>query len=316
MARYVLGRVAQAVIVLWAAYTVTFFVLNVLPGDPIALQLGAAGIEVDSLTPEQLAQAQAKYGLDQPLIVQYFGMLLGALRGDFGISIAKSVPVSQLIGERLGSTLLLSLVAIGVALIVGAVLAYLAAFVRFSPARAVLNRLPAVGVSFPQFWVGLLLIQIFAFTLGWLPATGSEGWQSLILPAVTMAIPAGAMLAQVLTRSLHDTLAEPYITTARAKGLSRGAVQWRHAFRNAALPTLTILGVLLGTTVTSAIVVETVFSRNGIGRLAQESVMSQDIPVVQAIVVLAASVFVVINLIVDLLYPLFDPLIAHTPKVA
>lgn len=312
LARYLAGRVGQAVLVLWAAYTVSFIILWLLPGDPLALMLGANNVEVDSLTPAQLAQAQAQYGLDQPVIVQYLSSLLRALHGDFGTSITQQLPVTQVIAQRLPGTLQLSALAILIAFGSGLLLAYLAAWVRVRPIRVVLQRLPSVGVAFPSFWIGLLLIQLFAFQLHLLPSTGSAGPSSLILPAITMAIPTSAAFAQVLMRSFDDTLAEAYITTARAKGLSRGQVQLRHAFRNAALPTLTILGLLVGSTVTGAIVTETIFARQGIGTLAQESVLSQDIPVVQAIVVLAALAFVVVNLIVDLLYPLLDPRISHT----
>lgn len=316
MSRYILGRAAQAVVVLWAAYTLTFVVLYLLPSDPVALQLGAAGIETDKLDPAQLDAAMAKYGLDRPVLEQYFSSLWGALHGDLGTSIAKQRPVTELLGERIGSTVALSAVAGLLMLVGGTVLAYLASYVRWRPARMVLSRLPSVGASFPQFFIGLLLIQLFAFTLGWLPATGSEGITSLILPALTISLLTSSLLAQVLMRSFDDTLSQSYIVTARAKGLSRAAVQWKHAFRNAALPAMTILGVIVGLTVTSAIVVETVFARNGVGKLAQESVVAQDVPVVLAIVALAAAVFVVVNLIVDLLYPLLDPRIVHVPKVS
>ncbi|NQX10749.1 ABC transporter permease [Microbacteriaceae bacterium VKM Ac-2855] len=316
LARYILGRVGQAVLVLWAAYTVTFAVLWLLPSDPLALLLSANNVEVDSLTPTQLADAQAQYGLDKPVWLQYFTMLTNALQGDFGTSITKGVPVTELIAQRLPGTVQLSILAIVIALVSGIAIAYLAAFVQWKPAKVFLNRLPSVGVAFPSFWIGLLLIQVFAFTLHLLPSTGQNGPESLILPAVTMAIPTSAVFAQVLSRSFADTLGEAYITTARAKGLSRSAIQWKHAFRNAALPTLTILGLLVGSTVTGAIVTETIFARQGIGTLAQESVLTQDVPVVQAIVVLAAAAFVVVNLIVDLLYPLLDPRITHTPKVS
>ncbi|WP_159498244.1 ABC transporter permease [Microbacterium sp. 18062] len=316
MLRYVLGRVGQAVLVLWAAYTVTFAILYLLPSDPVALQLGAAGVEIDSLTATERAAAAARLGLDKPVWEQYLSMLVNALRGDFGTSFAKQLPVSELLAQRLPGTVALSAIAVALSLVVGIGLAFLATWVPRGTVATLLRRLPAVGVSVPNFWVGLLLIQVFAFTLGWLPATGDNGWQSLVLPSVTMAVPTSAVLAQVLTRSFDDTLGEPYIATARAKGLTRLAVQFRHAFRNAALPTLTILGLLVGATVTGSIVVETVFSRNGVGRLAQESVLQQDIPVVQAVVVLAAAAFVVVNLIVDLLYPLLDPRIARTPKVS
>ncbi|MBN9215296.1 MAG: peptide ABC transporter permease [Microbacterium sp. SCN 70-200] len=316
MFRYVLGRVGQAVLVLWAAYTVTFVILYLLPSDPVALQLSANNIEVDSLTQAQREQAAARLGLDRPVWEQYLSLLLAALRGDFGTSFAKGLPVSELLAQRLPGTVTLSIIAIGLSLVFGTALAVFATWLPKGPAATFLRRVPAAGVSVPNFWIGLLLIQVFAFTLGWLPATGDTGPQSLVLPAVTMAIPTSAVLAQVLVRSFDDTLSEPYIATARAKGLSRWAVQLRHAFRNAALPTLTILGLLVGATVTGSIVVETVFSRNGVGRLAQESVLAQDIPVVQAIVVIAAAAFVVVNLVVDLLYPLLDPRIAHTPKVS
>jgi peptide/nickel transport system permease protein len=315
MTRYLLGRVAQALIVLWAAYTATFVILYLLPSDPVALALSANNVELDSLSPAEIEQARARLGLDQPLWAQYLALLGRALTGDFGTSYAKGVPVTDLIGEALPGTVILSVVAVGIALVAGVAIAFLAAYVRWTPARVLLNRLPAVGVSVPSFWIGLLLIQLFAFTLGWLPATGDDGWQSYVLPAVTMAVPTSAVLAQVLTRSLHDTLGEAYVTTARAVGLSRFAVQLRHAFRNAALPTLTILGLLVGATVTGAIVTETVFSRFGVGRIAQEAVLNQDVPVVQAVVVLAAAAFVVVNLVVDLLYPFLDPRIARTPKV-
>lgn len=316
MTRYVLQRIGQAVLVLWAAYTVTFAILYLLPGDPVALMLSANNIEVDSLTPQEREVAAARLGLDRPLWEQYLGMLGAALRGDFGTSFTKGIPVTELLAQRLPGTVLLSAIAIALALVFGVAIALIAVWLPRGRLADLFRRAPAIGVSVPNFWIGLLLIQVFAFTLGWFPAMGSEGWLSLVLPAVTMAIPTAAVLAQVLTRSFDDTLGESYIATARAKGLGRWAVLIRHAFRNAALPTLTILGLLVGSTVTGAIVVETVFSRNGVGRLAQESVLSQDIPVVQAIVVLAAAAFVVVNLIVDLLYPLLDPRIARTPRVS
>lgn len=311
MIRYVLGRVAQAVVVLWAAYTVTFVVLYLLPSNPVELQLGAAGIEPDKLTPAQLQEALAHYGLDRPVSEQYLTSLGGFLHGDFGTSIAKGVPVSQPIADRLGPTLALSLTAGILALVLGVGLAYLASYVRWRPLRVLLSRLPSIGASFPQFFVGLLLIQLLSFQLGWLPATGIGGWRTLVMPSITIAVVTSSVLAQVLMRSFDETLSQAYIVTARAKGLSRAAVQWRHGFRNAILPAMTILGVIVGLTVTSAIVVETVFSRNGIGKLAQESVLVQDVPVVLAIVSLAAAVFVLVNLVVDLLYPLLDPRITH-----
>ncbi|GAA2532458.1 ABC transporter permease [Winogradskya humida] len=306
------GRIAQALVVLWAAYTLTFAILYLLPSDPMQLQLAAAGVQEDSLTPDQVAAMKAEFGLDQSIWTQYWHHLGGALHGDFGISLTQRVPVTEMIGERIGPTLVLSASAAIVALVAGSALAYLATFVRWSLLRILFSRLPAVGASFPQFFVALFLIQFFSFQLGWFPATGSEGASSLVMPVITISVLASSVLAQVLIKSFDETLRQPYITTARAKGLSRSAVHLRHAFRNAALPAMTILGVIVGVTVTSSIVVETVFTREGVGRLAQEAVLSQDVPVVLAVVTIAASVFVLVNLIVDLIYPLLDPRISHT----
>jgi peptide/nickel transport system permease protein len=314
--RYLLSRIAQAVGVLWAVYTVTFGILYLLPSDPVALRLAAGNVQVDELTPAQLLALKAQYGLDRPLYEQYLGQLWHLLHLDFGESISQNVPVGRLLAERLPSTLALGAVAIVLALGLGGGLAYLAAYARWRPVKVLLNRVPSIGVSLPPFFVGLLLIQVFAFSLGWFPATGTIGWRTLVLPAITMAIPTAAMLAQVLSRGLEDTLAEPYVVTARARGLTRGYIQLRHALRNATLPALTLFGLLLGATVTEAVVAETVFSRQGIGQLAQQAVLAQDVPLVQAIVVIAAAGFVVINLMIDLVYPLLDPRISHTPRVS
>lgn len=315
MIRYIVGRVVQAIAVLWAAFTLTFAILYLLPSDPMQLQLAAAGIQEDSLTPDQFAAMRHRFGLDASIWSQYWHHLAGVLHGDFGDSLTQQVPVTDLIGQRIGPTLLLSVTAAVVTLIAGSALAYLATFVRWNPLRIVLTRLPALGASFPQFFIALFLIQLLSFQLGWLPATGNEGPQSLVMPVLTIAVVTSSVLAQVLIKSFDQTLSQPYVVTARAKGLSRSAVHLRHAFRNAALPAMTILGVIVGLTVTSSIVVETVFTREGVGKLAQEAVLAQDVPVVLAVVTLAATVFVTVNLIVDLLYPLLDPRISHTPEV-
>ncbi len=220
--------------------------------------------------------------------------------------------MNHLIGQRIGQTMELSIAAGLLSLILGTALAYVATFVRWNPARVFFSRLPALGACFPQFFVALFLIQFFSFKLNVFPATGSNGVKSLVMPVITISVLTSAVLAQVLIKSFEQTLRQPYIVTARAKGLSRSSVQLKHAFRNAALPAMTILGVIVGLTVTSSIVVETVFTREGVGRLAQQSVLSQDVPVVLAVVTIAAAVFVVVNLVVDLLYPLLDPRISHT----
>ncbi|UQY35254.1 ABC transporter permease [Pseudomonas fulva] len=316
MSRYLIGRVGQALLVLWGAYSISYFILYLLPGDTLAIMLSASGMEADSLSPEDLARAQAYYGLDKGIFEQYVSLLWNVVQGDFGQSLSLNRPVNELLVERLPQTLSLAGLAILLSLIGGIGLAYLTAYVRWQPLKVALARLPSLGFSVPVFWLGLLLIQVFAFSLGWFPATGSRGFDSLILPAVTLAIPSAAVYAQVLQRGFQGVWQEPYITTAYAKGLSRRQVQARHGFKNAALPILTLIGLQVGNTVSGAVLVETIFARNGVGRLAQEAVLRQDIPVVLAIVAVSAAAFVLVNLIVDLLYPYLDPRIAHTPRVS
>ncbi|MEJ2801011.1 ABC transporter permease [Comamonadaceae bacterium PP-2] len=315
MLRYIVGRVLQAVLVLWAAYTVTYLILYVLPGDTLVYLLATNDQQIDALSPEELQQVKAYYGLTRGPVEQYFVNLTGILSGDFGTSATKSQSVNDMVFSRLPSTALLGATSVLFALILGLTIAITATYVRWRPLKVFLSRLPVLGVSLPSFWVGLLLIQLVAFNLGWLPSSGSNGWKSLILPSLTMSLPSAAMLAQVLIRSLEDTMREPFIQTAKAKGISHFAVYTRHALKNAALPTLTILGLLVGATVTGAVTTETVFSRVGIGRLAQEAVLAQDIPVVLAIVVIAAAAFVLVNLVVDLLYLVLDPRVRHSVKV-
>ncbi len=310
IARYVAGRLGQAVLVLWAAYTVSFIVLYALPSDPVAL---LAGGDATDITPEQLNALRAQYGLDKPLWAQYFIQLSGVLTGHFGSSIATGRPVSDVIGEAVGPTAQLAGLAFLIALIVGAGIAILATYVRRRWISSLLLSLPPLGVAIPSFWFGLMLIQWFSFQLPWFPAMGAQGFAALVLPAIALALPTSAMVAQLLAKSLQNTLREPYIDTAWAKGASRARVHFRHALRNAALPAVTMTGLVVGQLLSGTVVTETVFSRPGIGRVTAVAVQQQDIPVVQGIVLFAAGVFVLANLAVDLLYPLLDPRIVLSP---
>lgn len=317
MLNYTARRIAQAIAVLWAAYTVSFVVLYMLPSDPVSILLNQAGGTAGRPSADQIAKIQSQYGFDDPVFVQYLHHLWDALHLDFGQSVSRGQSVTSLLTENLPPTLALTATALLFTVVMGGGLAFVATYVGWRPLRSFLHRLPAVGVSFPTFWVGLLLIQLFSFSLGWFPATGSEGWKTVVLPALTMSLPTAGILAQVLIRGLDDTLEQAHIATARAKGLSRLRIHLKHALKNASLPALTILGLLVGSTVTQAVVAETVFSRLGIGRLAQQAVLAQDIPLVQGIVVLAAAIFVVVNLAVDLVYPLLDPrVLPHTQRRA
>lgn len=313
MTRYLAQRVLQAVVVLWAAFTISFVVLFLLPSDPVSIAAdgGGAGTPVDAVA---IAELQARYGLDQPVWVQYWNSLSGAVRGDFGYSIATGQKVTTAIFDALPSTLALAFSALVLAVIFGGTVAFLATYTRAGWLRNILLSIPPLGVAVPTFWVGLLLLQLFSFQLRLFPAFGDQGFPSLVLPAITLALPTGAVIAQVLATSMTTTWKQPFVESARAKGVSRLRVQTKHVARLSSIPAFTIAGVLVGNLLAGSVVVETVFSRAGVGRLTQTSVMAQDIPVVQGIVVLTSLVFVAINLLVDVLYPLIDPRIVAEYK--
>ncbi|MGX1774625.1 ABC transporter permease [Nocardia brasiliensis] len=315
MARYLASRVLQAIWVLWAAFTISFVVLYLLPADPVSIAAdgAGAGTPVDKAA---IAELQARYGLDRPLWEQYWTALGHAVRGDLGHSIVTGQPVTGAIGDALPATLELAGLALLFATVGGVALALAAGYTRRPWLRSTLGALPSLGVSVPTFWTGLLLLQLFSFHLRWVPAFGGHGIAGTILPALTLGLPIGAVIAQVLTAGLESTWRQPYVDVALAKGGSRWWVQRRHVLRPASVPTFTIAGVLVGNMLAGSVVVETVFARQGVGRLTQTAVLAQDIPVVQGIVLLTSTVFVTVNLAVDLLYPLLDPRIAARSRRA
>ncbi|WP_406131184.1 ABC transporter permease [Streptomyces sp. NBC_00989] len=306
MRRYAVKRLAQAVGVLWAAYTVSFLVLDFLPGDPVTAMAGA-GMDSGQVDPAQLAALRHEYGFDKPILVQYADYLGKAVRGDFGDAVSTGRPVTSTLADALPQTLQLTGAALLLAVILGGGLAVLATYTSQRWLRQLLLSLPPLGVSVPTFWTGLLLVESFSFRLHWFPAFGNDGLRGLVLPAVTLAIPTGAQVAQVLAKSLLTALDQAYVETARAKGAGRWRVHLRHALRNASLPALTVVGLLVGQLIAGSVVVETVFSRDGLGRVTAAAVTAQDIPLVQGVVVFGALIFVVTNLVVDLVYPLLDP---------
>ncbi|AMO59743.1 binding-protein-dependent transport system inner membrane protein [Mycolicibacterium phlei] len=314
MIRYLLRRGAQGLFVLWAAFTLTFVVLFLLPSDPVEIMLNSGGDQV-AVDPETIAALRAEHHLDKPVHLQYLHTLADAVRGDFGRSVPTNEEVTTLIGEALPQTLQLAVVAFVLSLIAGGTLALVATYSQIRPVRQFLLSLPPVGVSVPTFWIGLVALQLFSFGTGWFPATGNNGFASVVLPAVTLAVPTSAVFAQLLAKNLMTTWRQPYIDTAIAKGVPRWAIQLRHALRNASIPVLTIVGVTFGNLLAGAVVVETVFSRNGIGRLTEQAVAAQDIPMLLALVVLAAAIFVVVNLLVDIVYPIVDPRISRVQPV-
>ena len=213
----------------------------------------------------------------------------------------------QLIGEAFPPTAVLAGFGFLVAAVIAAGIAFISTLTPFGWLRGALRALPGVFVSVPVFWLGIILIQVFSFGLGWVPIVGADPVQGLILPVLTLAVPISAPLAQILVRSIDDVQLQPFITVVRAKGAAPAWVLWRSVARNAILPALTIAGVLFGELIGGAVVTETVFGRPGIGRLTEQAVANQDIPVLQGIVILAALTFIVVNLVIDLLYPVLDP---------
>ncbi len=304
MLRYVTERVGQAALVLWAAFTVSFILLQALPGDGILIKFLNPDL---GLGPEQIAEIRASYGADGPLLVQYVQSLVNFLTGRFGYSIHVGVPVSDLIAANLTPTLWLASLGFIVALVVAFSLSALSALTPFSWLRSFIQSIPSLFVSTPVFWLGIVLIQIFSFRLKLIPVINPGPWEVFILPVLTLAVPISAPLAQILMRNIDDVLTEPFVAVVRAKGASHRWVVWRHVAKNAVLPTLTIGGILFGELLAGAVVTEAVFGLNGIGGLTQQAVNNQDIAVLQALVVFSAFAFVVINLAVDLLYPIFDP---------
>ncbi|MBL7498125.1 ABC transporter permease [Frankia sp. CNm7] len=303
--RYAAGRVLRAAGVVWAAYTLSFLVMELLPGDPVAAMAGA-GLQLQPVSEVRLAQLREQYGFDQPVLAQYVDYLARAARGDLGDSVALGRPVTSMITTALPPTLALAASALALALVGGGALALAATYTRRRWPRQVLLSLPSLGVSLPSFWVGLMLVELLSFRARIFPAFGDDGVRGLVLPAMTLAVPTAAMIAQVLATSLLTALDEPYIQTARGKGASRARLQLWHALPNACLSTLTVAGLLVGQLLASSVVIETVFSRDGIGRITADAVTVQDIPVVQGVVVFSAVVVVITNLLIDLVYPLLD----------
>ncbi|WP_062205528.1 ABC transporter permease [Streptomyces sp. NBRC 109706] len=313
MGKYLAARALQAVLVLLGTFTLAFVLLSVLPSDALSIKLSGSGDS--ALNPEEVAALRAEAGYDDPLVVQYVRQLGGLLTGDLGTSLHTGAPVRSMIGSALPHTAQLAALALLFGVSAGLLVGSLAAHARGRWARELLMSLPPLGISFPTFAVGLVLIQVVAFQWRALPSGGTDGFQNLVLPAITLALPVTATVAQIFNRSLREVLEQGYVDTAVAKGAGRLRLHLRHATRNAAGPTLTATAVVVGNLLGGAVVTETVFSREGVGRLTADAVTRQDLPVVQGVVLLSALVFVVVNLLVDLTYPLLDRRVTLTEAI-
>jgi ABC-type dipeptide/oligopeptide/nickel transport system permease component len=306
MLTYLRRRLLLAVPVVLGVSAIVFSIVHLLPGDPVMAILSGA-----NATPEQVAELRAQLRLEDPLIVQYARFLRRAATGDFGRSIFSRRPVIDEIADQLPATLQLAGTAILVAAGVGLTLGVLAAVRHNTWVDRAAMLVALGGVSVPSFWLGLLLILLFSLQLGWLPATGQGGLNRLILPAATIGLGYSAVIARLVRSSLLEVLGNAYIVTARAKGVSEWPVVLKHALGNALIPVATIVGVQLGNLLAGTIVVETVFARQGMGRLAVTAVLDKDYPLIQGVVLVSALGYVLVNLVVDLSYSVLDPRIRH-----
>ncbi|MEV7009994.1 ABC transporter permease [Streptosporangium sp. NPDC051022] len=306
MSRYLTRRLLSMLLVLLVAVTLSFAIVHALPGDPVEQMLDGTVGGVQA-TPEQKAALRHELGLDRPIAEQYLTFLGHALLGDFGRSISSGQPTVEAIADAAPASFALLAVALPLSLLLGVGVAVVGTLARGRGLRGALSALTVLGVSMPGYWLGIVLIETLSFRLPLFPATGDDGFRSLVLPAVTLAVPSAGLIAQVLRGSLRATLAEPYVTTALAKGASPARVNLRHALRNAALPAVTVFGMLVGGLMGGATIVEIVFGRPGLGRLLVTAVAQRDLTVVQAMVVFVGAAYILINLVIDLLYSWLDP---------
>ncbi|MFD1504720.1 ABC transporter permease [Georgenia yuyongxinii] len=302
--RYVLGRVGQSVVVLLVAFTLSFALLHALPGDALLIKFENPEL---GLSQGEIAAIRQSYGADVPLVQQYLVALGGFVTGDLGYSVQYGTPVATLIAEAMPGTLALAAGAFALAVLLAVGIAALSTLAPFAWLAGALRSVPSLFAAVPVFWLAIVLVQVFSFQLGLVPVIAPSPAQALILPVLALAVPISAPLAQVLVRSIDDVRLQPFVAVTTAKGASPHWLLRRTIARNALLPTLTISGVLLGELIGGAVVTETVFGRAGVGRLTEQAVSQQDIPVLQGVVLVAAVTFVVVNLLVDLLYPVLDP---------
>jgi peptide/nickel transport system permease protein len=300
---YALQRLLQAAVVVLLAYVFTFVVISVLPGDPVTNTLRNPQ---NGFTEAEIDRIVSYYGLDRPVHVQLWESLSRFLTLDFGVSLRSNLPVTRMIGDVVVSTIVLALSALVVAMVLAFAIAY---GVRNAPAPVAkaLRTFPSLFLSVPNFVIGLLLINVFAFQLGLFQVIDSEGPAATFFAAVALGIPVSAQVAEVLIANLDHEARQEYAGYARSRGLSRAQLFWRHLMKPSSLPVVTVIALTVGELLGGALITETIFGRTGIGSLVQRSVTTQDLPVLQAVVVLSAIVFVAVNLVVDLVYPLLDP---------
>jgi len=294
------GLAASVIIVLWGAATLAFLAFRVLPGDPVSVMLGPQA-QVSEAVKDGI---RVDLGLDRPPLEQYLSYLGQLMQGNLGESYQLRMPVAEVIGRQLGSTLQLTALAMAIAVMLALTVAL---FVRGRVARGVTAGIELIVLSSPVFWIGLILLSVFAFGLGWFPVAGTRNPATIVLPAVTLALPVAALLGQVLRDGIEAAERQPFATTVRARGAGQVRLTAHHTLRHGAAGALTLTAYLVGSLLGGAVLVETVFARPGIGRVTLSAITDRDLPVISGIILFSALVFVVINVIVELLHPVLDP---------
>lgn len=305
MGAYIRRRLIQSVVVVWGVSVLVFFLLRLAPGDPVSLLL------VESASPEQIADAKAKWGLDKPIPVQYAVFLGRALQGDLGDSLFFQEPAIEVLMERMPATLQLSAAALLFSLSVAIPIGLLSALKRDTFWDYLGTGLAMLGQAIPPYWLGIMLILVFSVALGWFPTSGRGTLSHLVLPAITLGSVLMALVTRLVRSGMLDVMNEDYVRTARAKGLRERAVIIRHALRNILIPLVTVVGLQLGALFGGAVITESIFAWPGVGRLALQSINARDYPMVQAAVLVISVVYVFLNLAVDLLYVYLDPRIRY-----
>ena len=314
MYKFVLKRLLQLIPVIIGVTFIVFFIMNLAPGDPAAIILG------DQATAEALAMKREELGLNDPLLVRYFNYMKNLLRGDMGTSYKNNIPVWNQVIDRLPNTAILAVAGIFIALLFGIPIGILSAKKQYSLLDNISMVAALIGVSMPNFWSGLLLVMMFSLTLGWLPSQGMGSGgvipvlRSIILPSLTLGINSMAMVARMTRSSMLEVIRQDYISTAQAKGLDDHVITTQHMLRNALIPIITAVGLQFGHLLGGAMLAETVFSWPGLGRLMVDSIKSRDIPMVLGCVVFMATMFSIVNLIVDIVYAFVDPRIKSMYK--
>jgi len=307
--RYVATRVLQAAGVVAATYLLTYLVLFALPGDPVANRLDNPQ---NPVPPSQARMIIEYYHLDQPVLTQLLITVGRLLRGDLGYSLGTGRSVGDLVVQGLGSTLLLALAALVVAAVIAATVGVLAVFAPWEPVRRLARLVPALSLATPSFLIGLFLLQIFSYQLGWVSSLETEGPVSIILPALTLGIAVSPSITQVLIQGLTEASGRPFVRVLRSRGLTQGRILGRHVLRNGSIPALTLLALTVADLIAGSVIVESVFNRAGLGYVTEQAVRSQDGPIVLAVVLLVSSLYSLVNLVTDLMYPVIDPRISLT----